>query len=152
MDAVVDTSTLISLSRSGLLALLADAPFTPVILDVVHQEAVTSGLVGGHPDAAAIESALQGRPVEPSDGDRGSADDRVLFAAAEIGVLIANDLALGRRARNLGAGWLRTADMVVWMVRDDRLPASAGTAAIVALRDAGRLTNELAERYLEEIE
>lgn len=150
MDAVLDTSTLVSLARGGLLALLAEAPFSPVILDVVQDEAVRSGLAGGHPDAAAIEAALDGHPVEHT-AQGGSADDRVLAAAAGVGLLISNDLALGRRARNLGVAWVRTSDVIIWMTRADRISASAGVAAITALRDAGRISEALADSYLEEL-
>lgn len=151
MDAVVDTSTLQSLARSGLLTLLADAPFSPVILDVVHDEAVRSGIAGGYPDAPAIEAALRDQAVQSTAQAGGSADDRVLTAAADVGCLISNDLALGRRARNLGATWLRTADVIVWMTRAGRIAPSAGSAAIGALRDTGRISEALAESYLEDL-
>jgi len=73
----------------------------------------------------------------------------VVTAAREVGTLVANDLALGRRARNLGVRWLRTADLVVLGVRTSVISDGEARDAIVALRDAGRLTPELAGEYLE---
>nr|MDQ6948409.1 hypothetical protein [Actinomycetota bacterium] len=75
----------------------------------------------------------------------------VLAAARGVGTLITNDLALGRRARNLGVRWLRTADLVVFATRASTIGAGGARDAIVALRDAGRLSHELAVEYLEEL-
>jgi len=143
-----DSSSLISLARSGLLQLLRRPLLKPIILDVVEEESVGAGLARGHPDAAAIEEAIVG--CERRAGDRKvSADAAVLTAAREVGTLVANDLALGRRARNLGVRWLRTADLVVLGVRTSVISDGEARDAIVALRDAGRLTPELAVEYLE---
>src|SRR4051794_25042452 len=95
-----DSSSLISLARSGLLQLLSRVPVEAVILDVVAEESVDAGLAGGHADAAAIEEAIAGFTRRRADREV-SADAAVLAAAREVGTLIANDLALGRRARNL---------------------------------------------------
>jgi hypothetical protein len=145
-----DSSSLISLARSGLLQLLSRVPVEAVILDVVAEESVDVGLAGGHADAVAIEEALAGLPRRRSDREV-SADAAVLAAARVAGTLVANDLALGRRARNLGVRWLRTADLVVFAYRTSAIGADEGRAAIVALRDAGRLSPELAADYLEEL-
>jgi len=145
-----DSSSLISLAKSGLLQLLSRVPIEPVILDVVAEECVDAGLARGHADAAAIEEAVAAFPRRMA--DRGvSADAAVLAAARGVGTLITNDLALGRRARNLGVRWLRTADLVVLATRTSTIGAGAARDAIVALRDAGRLSHELAVEYLEEL-
>jgi hypothetical protein len=122
-----------------------------VVLDVIQDESVRAGRAGGHPDAAAIEAALSDHRVDHAPREGASVDERVLAAATDVGLLISNDLALGRRARNLGASWLRTADLVIWMAGTQRLSASAAPAAIVALRDAGRISPELAGDYLEDL-
>lgn len=146
---VFDSSSLISLSRSGLLGLLRRVPLEAVILDVVEDEAVGAGLARCRPDAAAIEEAIVGSPRRS--GERGmSVDAAVLAVARDVGTLVTNDLALGRRARNLGVRWLRTADLVVLATRMSILPAADGRDAIVALRDAGRVTPDLAAEYLQE--
>jgi predicted nucleic acid-binding protein len=145
-----DSSSLISLARSGLLQLLSRVPVEAVILDVVAEESVDAGLAGGHADAAAIEEAIAGFPRRRGDRDV-SADAAVLSTARGVGTLVANDLALGRRARNLGVRWLRTADLVVLAYRTSAIPADEGRAAIAALRDAGRLSPELASEYLQEL-
>jgi hypothetical protein len=75
----------------------------------------------------------------------------VVEAAAEVGLLVSNDRALGRRARNLGAHWLRTADVVILLLACRTIDAVEARAAIVALRDAKRLSQELADAYLERI-
>lgn len=54
---------------------------------------------------------------------------------------------LGRRARNLGVQWLRTADLLV----AGGLPVAEARAALVALRDSGRVTPALVDQYLEEL-
>lgn len=150
MRAVVDTSTLVSLARAGHLGILELSGLTPVVLDVVHAEAVDAGRAGGHADAVAIEAAVAGHELNAVD-PTGSVDARVLHAAASVGLLLTNDLALGRRARNLGVRWLRTADLVVLAHRSGQLQAPAARAVIVALRDAGRLTAALADAYVEEL-
>ncbi len=83
--------------------------------------------------------------------DAATADAAVLQSAKDIGVLVTNDLALGRRARNLGVAWLRTADLVILAVRVGGISRAEGVAAVAALRDARRITAELAEDYLEEL-
>jgi hypothetical protein len=152
VEAVADSSFLISLARAGLLGLLARLPFDLVWLDVVKEEAVDSGTTGGHPDATAIQTATRtfairstGRPPERP------VDVIVVEAAAEAGLLVANDLALGRRARHLGAHWLRTADVVMLLHARGTLDVAETRSAIGALRDAQRLSRELADAYLEQI-
>jgi len=147
---VIDTSTLISLARCGLLPLLSQLPVEPVILEVVYGEAVEAGLAGGHADAAAIEAAIAYLPRRSSDpGDL--PDAAVLRAAREVGSLAANDLALGRRARNVGVNWLRTADLVVLLARTARMSTEEGRRAVGALKHAGRVSGDLADEYLAEL-
>ena len=152
MEAVVDSSFLISLARSGLLGLLGRLPFDLVWLDAVKRETVDAGVAGGHPDAAAIESATRGLAVRPAGGAAASTVDAIVVeAAARAGLLVSNDLALGRRARNLGAHWLRTADVVVLLRETTAIDAGEACAAIAALRGAMRLSPELADAYLDRI-
>lgn len=148
---VIDSSSLISLARSGLLPLLALLPVEPVIVDVVEAESVSDGLAGGHADAAAIEATIAPFPRHTSAGTR-PPDAAVLDAARQVGTLVANDLALGRRARNLGARWLRTADVVVLLRRTGQIDRAQATGAIAALRDTGRVGVDLAADYLAELE
>lgn len=150
MRAVVDTSTLVSLARAGLLGLLERSGLELVILEVVVAEAVTAGLAGRHTDAAAIETALTGRPVTVAPQAQ-TTDAAVLLAAIDAGLLLSNDLALGRRARNSGVLWLRTADLVILAFRSSRFSAVQARAAVQALHHAGRLTGPLADAYLEEL-
>ena len=77
-------------------------PVQPVIVDVVEAEVVEAGLARGHPDAAAIEAAIAALSRRPTPSGPGSADAAVLEATRGEGTLVANDLALGRRARTLG--------------------------------------------------
>lgn len=150
---VLDSSTLISLARAGLLPLLGKLPADPVIIDVVETEVVEEGLSHGYPDAAAIEAAIAplarqktgSRPTTPD------VDTTVLQAARANGTLVANDLALGRRARNFGVRWLRTADLVVLLSATEAITAEEAQDAITALAQAGRLSAELAHAYLEEV-
>ncbi len=150
MRAVVDTSTWISCARAGLLPLLDRCELEVIILDVVRAEAVTAGVAGGYADATAVQAALAGRSVTEAP-DAATADAAVLQSAMDIGVLVTNDLALGRRARNVGVAWLRTADLVILAVRIGGISRADGEAAVTALRDARRITAELAEDYLEEL-
>ncbi|MBM4246846.1 MAG: hypothetical protein FJ148_24145 [Deltaproteobacteria bacterium] len=152
MEAVIDASSLISFARAGLLDLLRRVPFDLVLLAEVRAEAVTSGLVSGHADAAAIEAATRPLSVRASKaGSRRPVDAVVVEAATAAGLLIANDLALGRRARNLGAQWLRSADVVVLLADLGRIDRLLARAAVVALRDASRITPELAAAYLDRL-
>lgn len=147
---VIDSSSLISLSRSGLLSLLARLPVEPVIARAVEKEAVEQGLAGGHADAAAIRSAIASLPrVEMKEG--ATVDAVVLDAAMASGALVANDLALGRRANNLGIQWLRTADLVLLLVETKEMKTREAREAISALVAAQRLSEELAAEYLEEL-
>ncbi len=150
MRAVVDSSSLISLAWSGLLGVLSRSPLSLCILDVVREETVEQGIARGHPDASAIESAIVPFAVVRT-AEAGNADRAVLEAAVEVGVLITNDVALGRRAANLGARWLRTADFVVLCVRTEKLTAQEGIAALDALRAAGRISESLLIDYRKEI-
>lgn len=150
MDAVVDSSTLISLAWSGLLTLLGDAPLELAVPDVVYRETVVEGVAHGHPDAAAIEAAVTGLPTMTV-RETSTADQAVLDAAVKVGALLTNDVGLGRRAANLGVRWLRTADLVVLCVRTGRLGAQDGLGALDALYSAGRISEELLIDYRKEL-
>lgn len=150
MQIIADSSTLISLARSGLLSLARRLPVELILLDVVWAEVVEAGRAGGHPDAAAVDAQLGHReravaPMAPS------VDAAVLAASVTVGAMVANDLALGRRARNLGVQWLRTADLVLLAAQAGTLPTPEACDAIAALRSSGRITDELATAYLEEL-
>ncbi len=75
----------------------------------------------------------------------------MLEASRAQGVLVTNDVALGRRAANLGIRWLRTADLVVLCVRTGSIGPQCGVAAVRALHSAGRFTEDLLYAYLEEL-
>jgi hypothetical protein len=151
VDAVIDSSSLISLAKAGSLSLLGCAPFDVVVLDAVRAETVGAGLAAGLADAAAIATAIADLPVRQTASGTTPVDTVVLGAAVVAGTLIANDLALGRRARNLGARWLRTADLVVLLAKTDRITAPEARRAVLALADAGRITSDLAHDYLEDL-
>lgn len=151
MEVVLDTSSLISLAWAGHLPLLERSPFPLILLDVVHNEAVHDGLASGHPDAAAIESAVAGLTPESAGSNSSSIDDAVVRAGRRHGVVLSSDQALGRRAVNVGARWLRTADYVVLLVRTSRARLDEGVAALVALHSAGLLTDELYASYREDL-
>lgn len=150
MRAVVDSSSLISLAWSGQLTLLEHVPISPVVIESVYEEAVTKGLSKGHADAAAIDQALR-RAERIDDPEGGTVDEMVVAAATAVGAVVANDLVLGRRSMNSGATWLRTADLVILARKADTLDVTACRAAIIALHDAGRITEALRDAYLEEI-
>jgi hypothetical protein len=147
MRAVVDSSSWISLARAGLLEVLRAAAVEPVLLDVVHVEIVDEGRRGGHADAGALSAAVEG--ITPTPTGRGNApvDARVLEGAQAVGLLVANDLALGRRARSLGVAWIRTADLIVIAVQKGSISVADGAGALQALFASGRITQELAEAY-----
>jgi predicted nucleic acid-binding protein len=151
----VDSSTLISLAWSGQLELLGHAPVPLVVPHEVRQETVAEGLARGHPDAAAIEQAIKTIPGLAAETDTHAAmhpvDHAVLEAGRLHGALVTNDLALGRRAANLGVQWLRTADFVVLCVRAGTLSSDRGVAALTALRSAGRITEDLLNAYLKDL-
>lgn len=148
MRAVVDSSSWISMARAGLLHLLDDVSVEPVLPDVVFEEIVEEGRRGGHADAAALSARVAGVAVT-STTQSGPPDGRVLEAAQDVGLLVANDLALGRRARSLGIAWVRTADLVVLAVKQGEMSALGGVGALEALRSSGRITVELRDEYVE---
>ena len=152
MRAVIDSSSWISLARAGLLDLLRAVAVEPVLLDVVHAEIVDEGRRGGHPDTAALTAAVAGVRVTTTTGRERAVDARVLDAAQDIGVLIANDLALGRRARSLGVAWIRSADVILLAVRSGSVSSREGLDGLRALEDTGRITSELAEAYREQLQ
>lgn len=150
MDVAVDSSTLISLAWSGRLELLERFPLTLVVPAEVRQETVTEGIARGYPDAAAIDSAIKRlRTMAAESAD--VVDDAVLRVAQTVGGMLSNDLALGRRAANLGVTWLRTADLVMVCVRAGGLAPDHGLASLEALHDAGRITDEQLDAYREEL-
>ncbi len=148
MVIVVDSSTLISLARSGNVDLVADSRLDFAIPDVVRDETVTTGVAAGYRDAGVIEKRLADLPRLPSVemGDAG-----VLEAAAGADALVCDDIALGRRARSLGTAWLRTPDLALLLIRLGEIDASKGRSSIVALREAGRLDDATARSYLGEL-
>lgn len=150
MRAVFDSSSLISLARAGIVDLVPRIPFEAVLVDQVWAEVVTAGRAGGHPDASALSAAFGRAPLVAAPASP-TVDAAVLAVAAEVGTLVANDLALGRRARNLGVIWLRTADLIVFGRAVGALDAGDARRSITALRDSGRITPELADSYLEDI-
>jgi predicted nucleic acid-binding protein len=145
---VIDSSTLISLARAGLLDVLSRLPGEVVILDVVWDEVVVAGRSGQHADAIAIEHALDDRPRRRADPAK-TVDESVLLAAREDGTLVCNDLTLGRRARNVGARWVRTADLLVLQARSGSASGQVSIAGIEALFAAGRISEQLRDDYLE---
>lgn len=148
VKAVVDTSTLVSLSLSGLLPLLRRAPLPLVILDVVYREAVTDGLHAGHADAAAIEAALSG--VELGAATPAATVDLSIAAAAAVhGVVVTNDQTLGRRVASRGGTWWRTADLLVSLVHAGRLDRERFDTGLLALHGAGRISDRQLRRYQE---
>jgi rRNA-processing protein FCF1 len=146
---VFDSSTLISLARAGLLPLLARLPVDIVVLNVVWDEVVVAGRAGQHPDAVAIADALSDRAHSLAPPAR-TVDDAVVLAAADDGALVCNDITLGRRARNLGARWLRTADLLILLQRAGTMTGTETRAGIESLYRAGRITDDLRVEYLEE--
>lgn len=150
MRAVVDSSVLISLAWAGLLHLLQRSPLDLVVPAEVHGETVLQGLARGYADAAAIEGAIAPLASEAT-GVVDDVDGAVLRLGADVGVLLTNDVALGRRAANLGAGWLRTADFVVLCALRGRIGLDEGRAGLRALHDAGRITRDLLEAYEKEL-
>lgn len=145
---VLDSSTLISLARAGLLPLLGALPFQLVVLDVVWDEVVVAGRAGMHADAVAIEQALAAWPRQEAPRAR-TIDEAVLLAAADDGALACNDLTLGRRARNLGARWVRTADLLVLLARSGATAHAEAASGVHALYSAGRISLQMRDDYLE---
>jgi rRNA-processing protein FCF1 len=150
MEVVLDSSTLISLAWSGQLGLLQRMPLELKVPEAVRVETVESGLAHGHVDAAAIDTAISAVEEIPTTHYE-NVDQAVLEAAVKVGVLATNDVALGRRAANNGVRWLRTADLVVLCVRTGRISHTAGTAALEALHNAGRISQKLLNDYRREI-
>jgi rRNA-processing protein FCF1 len=148
--AALDSSALISLAWAGQLQLLADVPVDLVVPAEVVAETVDEGLDCGYADAVAIATAVKALTVADPVGAR-TVDEAVLSVGRRHGTLVTNDLALGRRAANVAVRWLRTADLVVLCVRAGRSSPDRGAAAVRALRSAGRITDELARSYLEEL-
>jgi rRNA-processing protein FCF1 len=152
MRAVIDSSSWISLARAGLLYVLRSVPVEPILLDVVHAEIVGEGRRGGYADAAALTAAVAAIPVVPTQSRQGQGDSAVLNAAEAVGVLVANDLALGRRARSLGVAWIRTADLIILAVHTRSMSSSAGIEALTALEGCGRITREMADAYRDQLQ
>ena len=148
MRAVFDTSSLISLAWAGQLSLLPALPVSPLVLVSVYDEAVTKARERGYADAVAIEEALRDVRRSP-DPEGATVDEKVVSAAMAVGVVAANDQALGRRAVNRGARWLRTVDLVLLAHRTGRLGATDCRTAVAALHSAGRIGVSLRDEYLE---
>jgi rRNA-processing protein FCF1 len=151
MRAVIDSSSWISLARAGLLHVLTTVSLEPVLLDVVHAEIVSEGRRGGYGDAAALTAAVADIPLTTTKGRVRPVDSRVLDVAQDVGVLVANDLALGRRARSIGVTWIRTADLIVLAVRSRSMSSADGVAGLRALEETGRISRELADEYREHL-
>jgi hypothetical protein len=78
-------------------------------------------------------------------------DQLLLLAAAADGVLVANDRTLGRRARSLGARWLRSADLLVLLAATGSCSRQEVRDGIESLWSAGRITESLRDEYLERL-
>jgi hypothetical protein len=130
--------------------MLGCVPLRPVVPAEVRRETVEDGLARGYADAAAIERAIAELPV--TEGSiTGTVDAARLEAGRAKGVLVTNDVALGRRAANLGIRWLRTTDLIVLCVHTGSIGPMRGVAAVRALHSAGRLTEDLLRAYLQEL-
>lgn len=156
VEAVIDSSSLISLARAGQLELLRSLPISVLVLDCVYVESVEDGRAHGHPDAAAIEHAVGATTRIAGAGSDATVhgatvDDLVVSAGARHGAVISNDQALGRRVKNLGGRWLRTADLVILAARSGQIEPMRAEGAIRALRATGRITDELCDAYIEEL-
>ncbi len=139
------------MARAGLLSLLQAVPVESVLLDVVRAEIIDEGRRGGYADAAALTAAVAGIAEEATtEGD--PVDARVLNASGEVGVLIANDLVLGRRARSLGVTWIRTADLILLAVAKRSMSAAEAVEGLRALEETGRITPALADSYRAELQ
>ena len=64
---------------------------------------------------------------------------------------MANDLTLGRRARSLGARWIRSADLLVILTEAQRCTRDEARSGIESLWSAGRITERLRDEYLERL-
>jgi len=144
----VDSSTVISLARAGLLPALSRSPIEPVLLDVVWEEVVVAGRSGQHADAVAIEQALSDRARQRAPVAN-TVDEAVLLAALDDGTLACNDATLGRRARNLGVRWIRTADLLVLLARSGAATTVEAVGGIDALFNAGRISDAMRDEYRE---
>jgi rRNA-processing protein FCF1 len=145
---IVDSSTVISLARAGLLPALSRSPIEPVLLDVVWEEVVVAGRSGQHADAVAIEQALSDRARQRAPVAN-TVDEAVLLAALDDGTLACNDATLGRRARNLGVRWIRTADLLVLLARSGAATTVEAVGGIDALFNAGRISDAMRDEYRE---
>jgi hypothetical protein len=146
----MDSSSLISLARAGLLGLLDRLPERPRILDVVWDEVVVKGKASQHPDAFVLEAALRTQPRDTSP-NAPTIDQAVLEAATADGILVANDRTLGRRARSMGARWLRSADLLVLLASRRSCSRQEARNGVESLWSAGRITESLRDEYLERL-
>ncbi|MBW3605462.1 MAG: hypothetical protein KY460_11255 [Actinobacteria bacterium] len=116
----------------------------------VRDEVVVAGIAHGYADALAIEATIKNLPAVEVEVET-NVDAAVLDMSTSTGTLVCNDIALGRRASNLGVTWLRTADLVVLTVRSRAIPVEQGRDVLESLHDAARITDELLRDYVEEL-
>lgn len=166
MKAIIDTSTLISLTKIGKLDLLRQLKFSLIMPEEVYREAVVTGEEKGFSDATVIKRCINSHGIPVSSVKTGSivamrkklnkvlsaGDEAVLSLAVQekINMIITNDDGLGKIGVALGMQVYASPDILLKALTKNIADFREFEISIRSLVVENRLSSRIAELYIVE--
>ncbi len=153
---VIDSSTLISFAKIGSLNLLIMLKGQIVTIQEVYDECVEKGIALGYADALRVKKMFDNKHVIVENVKRSAlfsgvsiVDSKVISLAKEKkDYLFADDVKLGRRARAEDVEVRNTPDMLLQLLRTNRIKKKEFANLLQLLVDHKRLSKKSKELYL----
>lgn len=157
--ACIDSSTLISLAKIDELQILKTLKTTIKTVNEVREETVIQGIQHGHYDATKIKKAFDDGTItvqKPDTHDThdgiSDTDSKVLNVALAEDYLFTDDVKLRRKAQSENIKVRSTPDILLQLVRTNRLEQATYKELLTSLETSKRITTRVRERYAEVID